>query len=151
MLLGRASVGCGHCIEEKRSRGEIDNRRAGDAYSTNETGAWQISLHQRRAKIALPDDAAIVRIKCVHIIRLGHCNDRRSAARAAVDVKWLRVNRANDCTAEVQVPRKIGSGCRRERSINVKTIPGGIVVKLSDVYLRVCRKNSAPDDCSNNR
>ena len=118
---------------------------------TYETGAWQITCHQRRAKIALPNDAAIDRVKCVDIIRFGHRNDRRPAARAAIDVKWLRVNGANDCAVKVQVARKIGGGSRRECRINVKTVPRRIVVKLGDVHLRVCWKNYAPQGCSNKR
>ena len=88
-----------------------------------ETGAWQITCHQRRAKTALPNDAAIDRVKCVDIIRFGHRNDRRPAARAAIDVKWLRVNGATDCAVKVHVARKIGGGSRRECRINVKTRP----------------------------
>jgi len=42
MLLGRASVGCGHRIKKERAQSEVDNRRACDAHRTYETGAWQI-------------------------------------------------------------------------------------------------------------
>lgn len=151
MLLGRASVGCGHCIEKKSAQAEVDNRRTGDAYRINESGAWQITCQQRRANIALPNDAAIDRVKCVDIIRFGHGNDRRPAARAAIDVKWLRVNGAKDCAVKVQVACKIGGGCRRECRINVKTVPRRIVVKLGDIHLRSCGKSYAPQGCSNNR
>src|SRR5262245_61784239 len=151
MLLSRTSVGGDHCIEKKRARGEVDNRRAGDAYGVDEGEAWQIICHQRYAKIALPNDAAINRIKCVNIIRFGHRNDRRSATRAPVYVKWLRVTGADDCAVKVQVTLKIGGSSRRECRINVKTVPRRIVVKLRDVNLRACWKNYAPQSCSNKR
>ena len=151
MLLGHASVGSDHCVEKKRARGEVDNRRAGDAHSVNESEAWQIICQQWRAKIALPNDAAIDRVQCVHIIRFRHRNDRRPAARAAIDIKWLRVNEANDCAVKVQVARKIGGGSLRECRINVKTVSRRIVVKLGDVHLRVCRKKYAPQGYSNKR
>ena len=144
MLLSHASVGCGHCIKKKRARGEVDNRRAGDADSTNESGAWEVTCHQRRAKIALPNDAAIDRVKCVHIIRFGHRNDRRSATRAVIDVKRLGINVSDNCAVKVLVARKIGGGSRRECRINVKTVPRRIVVKLGDIHLRVCWRNDAP-------
>ena len=151
MFLGRASVGSGHGIEKKRARGEVDNRRTGDAHSTNESGAWQITCHQRRAKIALPNDAAIDRVKCVDIIRFGHRNDRRPAARAAINIKWLRINGASDCAVKVQVARKIGGRSRRESRIDVKTVPRRIVVKLGDIHLRVCWKSYAAQGCSKKR
>ena len=49
------------------------------------------------------------------------------AARAVLDVKWLGVNVAHDRPVEVRVARKIGRGCRRERGINVKTVPRSLL------------------------
>ena len=82
-------------VEEERPRGEIDNRRAGDAHWVNDSGAREIILRQRHAKIALPNDAPIHSVKRVYIIRFGYRNDHWAAC-AALDVKRLRVNVAYD-------------------------------------------------------
>src|SRR4249919_935595 len=91
MLLGRAAIGCGHCIEKKSAQAEVDDRSTGDAHSTYETGAWQITCHQRRAKIALPNDAAIDRVKCVDIIRFGHRNDCLPVKNSNDAASWIPV------------------------------------------------------------
>src|SRR5262245_45764424 len=100
MLLGRASVRGGHRVKEERAGSKIDNGRAGDAQRINVSGACKITCQHRRAKVALPNDAAIDRVKRVHIIRFGDRNDHW-AVWTALDVKRLGINVAYDRPVEV--------------------------------------------------
>ena len=92
----------------------------------------------RRANISLPDNAAVHSVERVDVIQLRHRNDRRPAARAVIDVKWLRINFALNCAVKVQVACKVRRSRLRERGIDVKAITRTMVVKLSNVDLRVC-------------
>ena len=91
VFLGRAAVGCDHCVQKERARSKIDNRRAGDAHGIK-FGAYEIVCGTPAANVALPDNAAIDRIERVDIIRFGRCNNYRRATRAVLDVKRLGIN-----------------------------------------------------------
>ena len=48
-------------------------------------------------------NGAVEGVECIDVIRFGGDNDHRAAAWAALDVKRLRVNVADDCAVEIQV------------------------------------------------
>src|SRR5262249_3863033 len=112
-------------------------RSADDPRGTN-LSAEEIVCWHRSTYISLPNDRAIDSVQCIHIIRFGHRNDRRSAARAVVKVKRLRVNVAYDRTVEVQVARQVRRSRLRESRIDIKAIKRTMVVILGNVDLRVC-------------
>ena len=60
---------------------------------------------------------------------------------AALDVKWLGVNVADNGTIEVQVPSQTSSISKCKATINVNTISRRIVVFLRDVNVRAYRQN----------
>ncbi len=143
------TIGRGHCVQKERPRGKIDNRCAGDARGIKFCLAVKASLGYRRTHITLPDNAAIDSVQRVHIVRFGHRNNHW-AVWTALNVKWLRVNVAFDCTVKIHVARQICRGRLREGRIDIKATALTIVVILSDVDLRVCWNNCAPQTCSNN-
>jgi hypothetical protein len=55
----------------------------------------------------------------------------------------LRINDARNCTVKVQVARQISGRTRRECGINVKTVPGSMIMKLRNVHLCGCCVNCA--------
>ena len=70
-------------------------------------------------------------------------SNNHRAVRAALDVKRLRMNVADDGPIEVQIANQIGRVARRERGIDIKTIPRRIIVFLRDVDLRIGSQNGS--------
>src|SRR5262245_31097478 len=100
MFFGHATVRGNHCVEEERSRSEIDDRRASDTNGVK-LGACEIVRRYWLADISLPDNRTIASIERVHRIRFSCRNDHRFTLRAVLDVKRLRVNVASNCAIEV--------------------------------------------------
>lgn len=95
------------CVEKKPTRGEIDNRSAGDT-SGIKTSAWR-AWNGRTNIGTRPDREACCGIKSINGIRFGHGNNHR-AVRAAIDVKRLRVDIAGDRAVETKIPRQVRGG-----------------------------------------
>src|SRR5438874_13824077 len=82
------------CIEEKRSRPEIDNGRADDTnrifVPARKTGSY------RRSNVGTrPNHKAGIRMERIHIIRCGH-NNNHWAVWAALNIERLGVHIARD-------------------------------------------------------
>src|SRR5262245_35091768 len=120
-------------VEEKRSGGEIDHGRAGDAYWIN-VSAKQVRQRYRRSKVALPDHRASGGVKRIDIVRFSD-RDNHRPARTAFDVQWLSVNVAGDRAIEVEIAPQVRGGRRRKCRINVNAVAGRIVMLLRDVHL----------------
>ena len=136
------------CVEEKRSGGEIDHRRAGD------TGRIDVcagkARSNRRPNVDLPDHCAGRCIECIDIVRFGHSNNHRPA-RAAFDIKWLSVNIAGNRAIEVEVAREVWSRGKVKRRIDVNAVPRRIVMLLRDVYLCHRPRQHGPQTGNENR
>src|SRR5258707_13938980 len=87
------------CIEEKRSRRQVDNWCADSADRTN-ISTRKTGCDSRPDIGALPDHGAGTGVKRINIIRCSNSNDHW-AVRAALDVKRLRMNVADDRAIKV--------------------------------------------------
>ena len=127
----------GVIIASKKSAREARSTigRASDAYRIK-FGAYEIVCRHWLAHISLPDNRTVASIQRVHVIRFRRDNDHRFAIGAALDVKRLSVNVANNCAVEVQVAPQIGGCALGECRINVKTVTRFVVVKLRNIDLR---------------
>ena len=125
-------------VEEKSSRGEIDNRRACNpgGIKTSARGGWDGC-----PKIgARPNREACRGVKRINIVRLGHRNDHRPT-RTALNVKWLGVHFAGNGAIEVEVASKVRNRGRRKCRVDVNAVARWIIVLLRDVNLRACTRN----------
>ena len=89
-------------------------------------------------------------VERVNVVRFGDSYDHRSVW-AALDVKWLRVNFADDRAIKVQVAHQVGGGRRREGRIDVNAIARRIVVLLRDVDLRIGRQSGSAANSNEKR
>ena len=136
MFLGRS---IDHGVEKKCPRWKIDNGRAENAERADRTARQ--SGRYGRAHVALPDYGAGKRVKRINIVRLGHRDHHRLAARPVFDVKGLGKYVADNRAVKVRVARQIGCVSGREYGIDVETISRKMIVMLSDVDRSICREN----------
>ena len=96
--------------------------------------------------------APVAGVERINIIRCGNSNDHRPV-RPALDVKRLRMNVAHDRAIKVQIADQIGRIARRKCGIDIKTVPGRIIVFLRDVDLRAGTRNDSAqrehENCDN--
>src|SRR4029453_6616931 len=137
-----------HCIKEERSRGKIDDGWSHNAKWVNRDPTQTGS--DRPPDVSLPDNAARCSVERIHIIRCGHYNDHWPVW-TALDVERLGVHVAHDGSFKVQVASQVSRVARRERRIDVETVPGKVIVFLGDVDLRVCRKDGRPQKNNDKR
>ena len=85
----------------------MDNRRASDAQRSNVAAGETCS--DRCGDVPLPNHRASGGVERINVIRLGD-GDYHWALLTALDVKWLRVNIANNRAVEIHVTCKVCCG-----------------------------------------
>src|SRR5882724_7500080 len=125
-------------VDEEGSGSEIDHRRASDPNRIDVTARKTGS--NGRAYVALPNHCSGRGVERINVIRFGDGNNHRPTE-TALDVQRLPVNVPGNRAVEVKVTSQASSSRRRKSCVDVDAVAGKIVVLLSDVHLRVCRKN----------
>ena len=132
-------------VQEKRSGSEIDHRRAGDP-NRIDVATEKLTNRYGGPEIALPNHRASGGVERIDVVRFGHGNDHWTV-RSALDVKRLGVNVAYNCAVKIQITRQVSGRRRSKARIDVKAVPGRIVVLLHDVDLRAYRKSRPTQAC----
>ena len=129
VLLGLATVGGGHGIDEHRLRGGIDGRGSGDAQRVD-VSAGQGRLLNVLAQLLLPNHRTARGIECVDLVLLGGHQHQIFATRSTVDIEGLRVGRPHRGRLERGVHVKLGRIRFGECGVDVHSVARRVLVVL---------------------